>query len=104
VFILANLFYALGKIISILLTIYTYVIIARVFSSWVGANPYNPIVKTLYLLTEPVLRKIRKVMPYVPIGAGYIDLSPIVLLILVNFLDYFLTKTLFDISFKLKGY
>ncbi len=103
-FILANFLDAFSRIISIFFTIYTYVIIARVFSSWVGANPYNPIVKTLYYLTEPVLKKIRKIIPYVPIGGGYVDLSPLILLILVNFLDFFISKTLFDISLRLRQY
>lgn len=103
-FILANFFYALSKIISFVITIYTYIIIARVFSSWVGANPYNPIVRTLYLLTEPILRKIRKIIPYIPVGAGYIDLSPIIFLVLLQFFDYFLSRTLIDLSIKLRGY
>lgn len=102
--ILSNLLYALAKVISLLITIYTYVIIARVFSSWVSANPYNPIVRTLYILTEPVLRKIRKIIPFIPIGAGYIDLSPILLLLLLQFFDYFIVKTLTDMAFSLRGY
>ncbi|MCX7991003.1 MAG: YggT family protein [Proteobacteria bacterium] len=103
-FILSNFLYALAKIISLLITIYTYIIIARVFTSWVSANPYNPIVRTLYFLTEPVLSKIRKIIPFIPVGAGYIDLSPIILILLLQFLDIFIVKTLSDIAFSLRGY
>lgn len=102
-FILSNLFYALAKLTSLIISIYTYIIIARVFSSWVSASPYNPIVRFLYALTEPILSKIRKIIPYVPIGAGYIDLSPIVLLLLLQFFDYFIVKTLSDLALSLRG-
>lgn len=102
--IISNFLYALAKIISLLITIYTYIVIARVFSSWVSASPYNPIVRTLYILTEPILRKIRKIIPFIPIGAGYIDLSPILLLLLLQFFDYFIVKTFTDIAFNLRGY
>ncbi len=103
-FILSNFLYALAKILSLLITIYTYVLIARVFASWVGANPYNPIVRILYMLTEPILRIVRRIIPLIPIGAGYIDISPILVIFLLQFLDIFLVGTITDIAFKLRRY
>jgi YggT family protein len=98
-FILANFLSAIGKLISLIISVYTWVVIARVFVSWVSASPYNPVVRTIYTLTEPVLKKIRKFIPYLPVGAGYLDLSPLVLLFLMQFLDYFLVKTITEAAY-----
>lgn len=102
-FILSNLLYAVARLLSLVITVYTWVVIARVFVSWVSASPYNPIVKTIYMLTEPVLKKMRRFIPYLPVGAGYLDLSPLILLFLLQFLDYFLVKTITEAAFYIRG-
>lgn len=103
-FIISNLFLALSWLLSAIIKIYTWVVIARVFISWVSASPYNPIVRTIYLLTEPPLKKIRRFIPYLPVGAGYIDLSPLVLILLLQFLEYFAVKTITETAFYLRRY
>ncbi len=65
-------------IISYILTVYGWVIIRRVVISWVNADPYNPIVRFIYEITEPILGRIRR---YVPLSFGGIDFSPIVVVI-----------------------
>ena len=65
-------------IFSYILTIYGYVIVARVVISWVNADPYNPIVRFIYDITEPVLLRIRR---YIPISVGGLDFSPILVVI-----------------------
>ena len=65
----------LGK----LLTLYSYILIIRVILSWVNHNPYNPIVRVLYMLTEPILGPIRRALP--PMGG--LDLSPLVVLVAI---------------------
>lgn len=74
---------AVFTILSSLLTIYTFVVIARCLISWVSPDPYNPIVRTLYALTEPAMWRIRKYLPFTYING--LDLSPVVLIILVYF-------------------
>ena len=62
------------RILSSILTLYYYVMLARVLMSWFNPNPYNPIVDAIYRLTEPVLSPIRRVLP----SMGGFDLSPLV--------------------------
>jgi YggT family protein len=64
------------EILSLLLTVYGYVLLARAIISWIpNLDPYNPIVQFLYQITEPVLEPIRRLIP--PLG-GMIDISLIV--------------------------
>ena len=92
---LPNIIIAVADVVSILLEIYTWLIIARALISWVSPDPYNPIVNFLYMVTEPILRPARRLIP--PIG-GTIDISPIVVLILLVFLRQALVQTLYDIA------
>jgi len=57
-----------------LLDIYSWILIIRVLLSWFSVNPYNPVVRILYAVTEPVLAPIRRAIP--PMGG--LDLSPLV--------------------------
>ncbi len=62
--------------ISVLLQVYSYVLLARALISWIpNLDPYNPIVQFLYQITEPVLEPIRKLVP--PLG-GMIDISMLI--------------------------
>jgi YggT family protein len=71
--------------------IYTYILFGRIILSWFQASFYgNPtlagIYRILYGLTEPVLAPLRRVLPVVRMGMGYLDLSPLVLLLLLTVL------------------
>ncbi len=98
-FVFGNLFIAIGSILDILLNIYTWVIIIAALLSWVSPDPYNPIVRLLYGVTEPVLRPIRRRLGIL----GGIDLSPIVALLIIFFLRYFIVKSLIELGYKMKG-
>lgn len=71
--------------------LYNIVLIAYIIVSWLIAlnivNRYQPFVaklnEVLSKLTEPVLRPVRKFMP----DLGGIDISPIVVMLLLNFID-----------------
>lgn len=96
-FVLANFITALTQILSGLLTIYMWIIIIRALLSWVNPDPYNPIVQFLQQLTDPVLNRIRRWMPY----TGGIDISPIVVILAIMFLQIFLVQTLYEIARRL---
>ncbi len=96
-FVFANLVEALATIISYLLTIYMWIIIIRALISWVNPDPYNPIVRFLYQVTEPVLYPIRRRLPFM----GGIDLSPIIVLLVILFLQIFLVRTLNELAVKI---
>jgi YggT family protein len=98
-FVIANLLLAAAQVLDYLLWGYMWIIIGRVIISWVDADPYNPIVRFLYSATEPVLERVRGVLP---VFAGGFDLSPIVVWIVVIFLRRFLVQSLYDLAYALK--
>jgi len=63
-------------------------VVIRVFLSWIRPNPFNPFVKFIYNITEPVLQPIRRVIP--PIG-GTLDISPIILFLIITIIIRFLS-------------
>ncbi|MEI6610731.1 MAG: YggT family protein [Deltaproteobacteria bacterium] len=94
-FVLSNFVVALARIIDIVLTLYMWIIIGRALMSWVNADPYNQIVIFLYKATEPVLRLVRRVIPFRNIG---IDLSPMIVILVIIFLQYFLVETIIQFA------
>ena len=90
-FVLSNFIIGLAKVIDIALTLYMWIIIFRALISWVNPDPYNQIVIFLYRVTEPVLGPIRRRLPMRNIG---IDISPIIVILVIIFLQYFLVETM----------
>jgi len=99
-FIFANLIKALADIISILLELYMWLIIANAVLSWVNPDPYNQIVQFLARVTEPVQNKVRKVFPFVYMGG--IDFTPMVVILAILFLQSFLVPTLHQFAIVLR--
>ncbi|MGC1402322.1 MAG: YggT family protein [Thermodesulfobacteriota bacterium] len=97
-FILANFIKAVAWVLDNLLWAYTLIIIAQALTSWVRADPYNQIVRFLYAVTEPVLRPIRR---HLPVIWGGFDFSPLLVLILIGFLQRFLVPTLEQLAYQL---
>jgi YggT family protein len=97
-FILSNLIVAVANILHIVLNLYMWVIIARALLSWVNPDPYNPIVRFLYSVTEPVLYAIRR---RVPLFFGGIDFSPMIVILAIYFLDSFLVPTLAGMAIRM---
>ena len=98
-FVAGNLILALANLLHLVLQAYFWIIIARAVLSWVNPDPNNPIVRFLYRVTEPVLRPIRHRLPTFSIG---IDLSPMVVILAIFFLDSFLISTLRDLALSLR--
>ncbi|NPA29351.1 MAG: YggT family protein [Epsilonproteobacteria bacterium] len=96
--ILSTLIQAIAQILHMVINIYIWVVIIAALITWVRPDPYNPIVQTLYRLTEPVYGWIRR---YVPTVIGGIDLAPLILIFGLQFLDLFLVKLLFQLSMSL---
>ncbi|MDE2797055.1 MAG: YggT family protein [Gemmatimonadota bacterium] len=67
-----------------LLTIYGYIIIARALISWINPNPYNPLIRIIYAITDPVLVPIRRLLP----DMGGLDISPFVALVIIWFIIF----------------
>jgi YggT family protein len=98
-FVFSNLIIALAKIIDIILTLYMWVIIFRAVISWVNPDPYNKIVIILYRITEPVLRLVRRLLPRFLSATG-IDFSPIIVILAIIFLQYFLVETIVQLAHR----
>jgi len=65
--------------------------LGRAVISWVNPDPYNPIVRFLNSITEPVLYPIRR---RIPIHFGGIDFSPVLVIMAIIFLQTFLVQSL----------
>jgi YggT family protein len=90
-FVVNNFMMAIAQLLDFLFSVYMWIIIGRAVISWVNADPYNPVVRFLYEVTEPLLSRIRKMIPF---NMGGIDFSPMILILVIMFLQSFLVKTL----------
>ena len=97
-FIIGNLLFAVAKILHLLLSFYMWIIIARAILSWVSPDPYNPIVRFLYAVTEPVLYPIRR---RIPMNFGGMDFSPMIVIFIIMFLDNFLVPSLSGMAMRM---
>jgi YggT family protein len=93
--ILSNFLIAIAKVLDIVLSIYMWVVIARAVLSWVSPDPYNPIVRFIHKITEPVLYQIRK---RIPVNFGGIDFSPIIVFLAIIFLQRFVVHSLYGLA------
>ncbi len=89
---LANFLNATAKILHFILMLYVWIIIFRAILSWVQVPSLYQIKLILYYLTEPVLKPVRRYFP--PYKFGGIDISPIIVFILILFVDTVLVKSL----------
>ncbi|MBW2439207.1 MAG: YggT family protein [Deltaproteobacteria bacterium] len=96
-FVFSNLLTAIAKILDVVLVIFMWIVIARAILSWVSPDPYNPIVRFIHNITEPVLYQIRKRLP---VNFGGIDFSPILVLLAVIFLRQFVVQSLYDFALR----
>ncbi len=90
----------LVQLVSTLLNLYMWVVIISALLSWVNPDPYNPIVRFLRNITDPVYERIRRLMPFVVVGG--MDLSPVVVIVAVQILGALLDKLVFDMSISLR--
>ncbi len=94
-FVIANFFEAIAVVLDYALTFYMWIVIAGAVLSWVSPDPYNPIVRFINTATEPVFYQIRKRLP---INLGGLDISPIVVILLIYFLQIFVVGSLHGLA------
>ncbi len=75
--------YIIGTLSSIL-DLYFWVVIISAVLSWIEPNPYNPIVRFIYAITEPVFDWVRRRLP---VFFGGIDFSPWIVIIAIGFIQ-----------------
>ncbi len=86
----ANFLGAFAYIIHIILRIYMWIVIIRAILSWVNIPSLYQVSVILYHLTEPVMRPFRRIIP--PHKMGGIDITPIIVILLILFVDSFLVQ------------
>ena len=94
-FVFGNVILGIAKVLGVVLNIYMWIIIIRALLSWVNPDPYNPIVQFLTRFTEPVLRPLRKLVPTWKLG---VDLSPLIAILIIYFLEIAVVDTLVRIG------
>ena len=94
--VLGNLLIALSTLLHALFGFASTTLLVRIVLSWINPSPPPGLIRTvisaLYQLTDPVLNRIRRALPFLVVGG--IDLSPIALFLGLGFVDSFLTGTL----------
>ena len=98
-FILGNFLTATAQILKIVLELYMWIMIIRALLSWVNPDPYNPIVQFLNSITEPVLYRVRQL---IPMGGVGIDFSPMIVILIIIFLQAFLVNSIGMLAMRLQ--
>ncbi len=86
---------ALANLANLVIVAYIWILIARAVLSWVSPDPYNPVVRFLHRVTEPVLRPVRERLPSFQLG---LDFSPMIVILVLYFLKEFLIPVLYRIA------
>ena len=89
----------MATVLDYVLIFFMFITIARAVLSWVSPDPYNPIVRFIHNVTEPVLYQIRKRLPMM---YGGIDFSPIIVILIIIFLRIFVVDSLEGLANSLK--
>ena len=97
-FIVGNLFSGIGYVLNLLLEMYLWVVIIRTILSWIRPNPFNPLVRIIYGMVDPVTYRISRLLPT---RIGMFDIAPFVLILIIIFLQRFLVRSLFDLAVRL---
>ncbi|HSB30330.1 MAG TPA: YggT family protein [Candidatus Sulfobium mesophilum] len=99
-FVFGDLFISVATILDYVLGLYKWVVIIAALITWVNPDPYNPIVRFLHAVTEPVFKPIRRIIGY---RLGPIDISPVIVIIVIIFLQSFLVRTIIKIGQQFGG-
>jgi YggT family protein len=97
VYLIGYFLQAVAGLLHMLLMLAVIVVIARAVLSWVSPDPYNPVVRIITQLSEPMLYPVRRRVPYM----GGVDLSPMLVILVLVFLDNFLVPSLQRLAFGL---
>lgn len=100
-FVFGNILLGIARVLDIILSLYFWIVIIAVLLTWVRPDPYNNIVRMFYALTEPVFYRVRKFLPFTLVGG--LDLSPIVVLIIIQLLQTIVVRSLFQYAGMLEG-
>lgn len=98
--IFSNTLSAIAIVVGSLLKIYFWVVVISAILSWVRPDPYNPIVRTLRTLTEPVYFRVRKLLPFT--YASGIDFSPLIVLLAIELVDRIVVNSMLQYAMTMQ--
>jgi YggT family protein len=99
VFVVGNALSSVATLIATLAQIYVFVLIGYVIVSWVQADPSNPLVRFIRMVSDPFLEKIRRFIP--PIAG--LDFSVLIAILIVQIgVQGFVVSTLMDWARQLR--
>ncbi|MDD3683951.1 YggT family protein [Desulfovibrio desulfuricans] len=90
--VVANTMSAIALVLGSLLSLYFWIVIIAAVLTWVRPDPYNPIVRTLRTLTEPVFYRVRKWLPFT--YSNGMDFSPVVVLLAIELFNRIVINSL----------
>jgi len=88
---------SLALLVSLAVNVIIFLLVIRIILSWVGADPYNEIVRIIYMITDPILMPLRRL----PLQVGMLDFSPMIAFILLSVLRSFIVNVLYQIAARL---
>lgn len=98
-FIFGDILVALSKVLNIVLTFLWILILARAILSWVNPDPYNPIVRFIHNVTEPILYQVRK---RVPSQFGGMDFSPLIVFLAIILIQEIIIHRLYVLGASIR--
>lgn len=90
---------AVAMVLNSLLSLYFWILLAAAVLSWVNPDPNNPIVRFLRAVTDPVLYRVRRALPFV--YAGGIDFSPLLVMLAIQFVKIFVVQSLYELALRI---
>ncbi len=81
------------QVVDIVFEVLVWLIIARCILSFVRHNPYQPVIRFVYDVTEPIMAPFRRLIP----AAGGLDFSPIVVLLVLSLVQRIVVRFLYTI-------
>jgi len=96
-FIVGHLLKSIAGLLHIFLQLSILLFIVRAVLSWIQGDPRQPIISFIYRVTDPILERVHRFIPTI----GMVDLSPVVVILCLWFLDNFLVPSLHDTALKM---
>lgn len=98
-FVFGNLLNGIAYVVNMVLELYLWIVIIRTILSWIRPNPFNPLVRIIYGLVDPVTYRLSRILPT---RIGMFDIAPFVVILIIIFLQKFLIGSLFDLAMHLR--
>jgi YggT family protein len=95
-FVLGHLLRSFAWLLHIVFQLAVVLFLLRAVMSWIQPDPRNGFVRFIFQITDPVLDRLRRVIP--PIGV--VDITSMIVIVICLFLDKFLVPTLQDMAFQ----